>query len=105
MRFAHKLMDEVVDEIIHGHSFHHVKCIEEYRGKLILYGSDDFLNDYDGISGNEHYMSDLSEMYFASIEHRTRQLVRLQMTPTQMNWSRVNQGPVDCGYVFDVHIE
>jgi poly-gamma-glutamate synthesis protein (capsule biosynthesis protein) len=36
--FAHHLIDEARVDIIHGHSSHHVKGIEVYRNKLILYG-------------------------------------------------------------------
>ena len=44
--FAHKLVDETAVDIIHGHSSHHPKGIELYKGKLILYGCGDFLNDW-----------------------------------------------------------
>jgi len=58
--FAHGLIDEAEVDIIHGHSSHHVKGIEVYQGKLILYGCGDFLNDYEGISGYEAYGDDLT---------------------------------------------
>jgi poly-gamma-glutamate synthesis protein (capsule biosynthesis protein) len=48
---AHKLIDGAAVGLIHGHSSHHVRGIEVYRNKLILYGCDDFLKDYEGISG------------------------------------------------------
>src|SRR5439155_5584404 len=35
--FAHRLVDGGVD-LVHGHSSHHPRPIEVYRGKLILYG-------------------------------------------------------------------
>jgi Bacterial capsule synthesis protein PGA_cap len=35
VRFAHRLIDGGVD-VIHGHSSHHPRPIEVYRGKLIL---------------------------------------------------------------------
>ena len=37
-------------DVIHGHSSHHVKAIEVYNGKLVLYGCGDFRNDYEGKS-------------------------------------------------------
>jgi poly-gamma-glutamate synthesis protein (capsule biosynthesis protein) len=89
--FAHKLIDEAGVDVIHGHSSHHVKGIEVYRGKLILYGSGDFLNDYEGIGGHEQFRGDLSLMYFASIEQGTGKLLQLQMIPTQIKHFRVNQ--------------
>jgi poly-gamma-glutamate capsule biosynthesis protein CapA/YwtB (metallophosphatase superfamily) len=47
--FAHKLVDEAGFNVIHGHSSHHVKGIEVYKGKLVLYGCGDFLNDYEAL--------------------------------------------------------
>jgi poly-gamma-glutamate capsule biosynthesis protein CapA/YwtB (metallophosphatase superfamily) len=47
---ARRLVDGGVD-IVHGHSSHHPRPIEIYRGRLILYGCGDFIDDYEGISG------------------------------------------------------
>ena len=63
-RFAHKVLDLAAVDVIHGHSSHHPKGIEVYRGKPILYGCGDFLNDYEGIAGYEEYRSHLVLMYF-----------------------------------------
>jgi poly-gamma-glutamate synthesis protein (capsule biosynthesis protein) len=87
--FAHRLIDEAGVDIIHGHSSHHVKAIEIYKGKLILYGSGDFLNDYEGISGYEEFRADLSLMYFATVDPSTGNLLDLQMTPTQIRRFKV----------------
>lgn len=65
--FAHRLVDVGAADLIHGHSSHHPKGMEVYRGRLILYGCGDFLNDYEGISGYEEYRSDLVCMYFATV--------------------------------------
>jgi poly-gamma-glutamate synthesis protein (capsule biosynthesis protein) len=89
--FAHQLMDEAGVDMIHGHSSHHVKGIEVYQDKLILYGCGDFLNDYEGIGGYEHYRSDLGLMYFAGIKPSTGKLVQFQMAPTQIKHFRVNR--------------
>ena len=37
--------------------------IEIHRGRLILYGCGDFLNDYEGITGNEEFRGELALMY------------------------------------------
>ena len=89
--FAHQLIDDAGVDIIHGHSSHHVKGIEVYQDRLILYGSGDFLNDYEGIGGYEHYKDDLGLMYFASINPSTGKLVQLQMIPTQIKHFKVNR--------------
>jgi poly-gamma-glutamate synthesis protein (capsule biosynthesis protein) len=89
--FAHQLIDTAGVDLIHGHSSHHVKAVEVYQGKLILYGCGDFLNDYEGIGGYEDYRDDLALMYFASVDPSTGKLVHLQMTPTQTRRFRVNR--------------
>jgi poly-gamma-glutamate synthesis protein (capsule biosynthesis protein) len=87
--FAHRLIDEAGVDIIHGHSSHHVKAIEVYKDKLILYGCGDFVNDYEGISGYEEFRADLSLMYFATVNSSTGKLLGLQMTPTQIRRFKV----------------
>ena len=90
-RFAHRLVDDVGVDIVHGHSSHHVKAIEVYKDKLILYGCGDFINDYEGIGGYEEFRSDLALMYFATVDSSTGKLVALQMTPTQIRHFKVNR--------------
>jgi poly-gamma-glutamate synthesis protein (capsule biosynthesis protein) len=89
--FAHKLFDEAQVDLIHGHSSHHVKGIEVYNGKLILYGCDDFLNDYEGIpDGYEEFRGDLSLMYFADLQPATGRIVLLRMMPMRIKRFRIN---------------
>jgi poly-gamma-glutamate synthesis protein (capsule biosynthesis protein) len=87
--FAHKLIDDAGVDIIHGHSSHHVKGMEVYKERPIIYGCGDFLNDYEGIGGNESFRPDLALMYFVRIN--PSKLAGLQMTPTQMKRFRVNR--------------
>jgi poly-gamma-glutamate synthesis protein (capsule biosynthesis protein) len=61
--FAHGLIDQAGFDVIHGHSSHHAKAIEIYRGRPVLYGCGDFLNDYEGITGKEEFRDDLAVMY------------------------------------------
>ena len=89
--FAHKLVSDGGVDIVHGHSSHHVKGIEVYGNKLILYGCGDFLNDYEGIEGYELFRSDLCLMYFANVEVATGTLLSLEMSPMQIRRFRVNQ--------------
>lgn len=90
-QFAHALIDAAGVDVVHGHSSHHVKGIEVYRGKLILYGCGDFLTDYEGITGYEAYRGDLGLMYFPVLDAETGRLARLTMTPTQVRRFRVNR--------------
>lgn len=88
VEFAHRLIDGGVD-VVHGHSSHHPRPIEVYRGRLVLYGCGDFLTDYEGISGHEAFRSDLSLMYFVTVDLQTGSLVDLEMRPLQMRRFRL----------------
>lgn len=90
-RFAHRIIDEAGVDLVHGHSSHHAKGIGMYRGKPILYGCGDFLNDYEGIGGYEQFRSDLALMYFVSFDSATGTLARLELTPFQIQRFRVNR--------------
>jgi poly-gamma-glutamate synthesis protein (capsule biosynthesis protein) len=89
--FAHALIDGAGVDIVHGHSSHHAKGIEVYRGKPILYGCGDFLDDYEGIGGNEKYRDDLVLMYFPGIDPESGRLVEFGMTPLQIRNFRLNR--------------
>jgi poly-gamma-glutamate synthesis protein (capsule biosynthesis protein) len=91
IRFAHGLIDVAGVDIVHGHSSHHVKGIEVYRGRPILYGCGDFINDYEGISGYESFRGDLALMYFPRVDPATGVLVALEMVPTRMRRFRVTR--------------
>lgn len=82
VRFAHRLIEEGVD-IVHGHSSHHVKTIEVYRERLILYGCGDFVNDYEGIGTYEWLRGDLAIMFLVSVEPGTGRLIELKLVPFQ----------------------
>jgi poly-gamma-glutamate synthesis protein (capsule biosynthesis protein) len=95
IEFAHRLVDDGAVDIVHGHSSHHVKAIEVYKGKLILYGCGDFLNDYEGIGGYEEYRPDLSLMYFADLDPSTGKLMNLQLTATQIKRFQIQRASKD----------
>jgi len=65
--FAHTLIDLGACDIVHGHSSHHPRPMEVYKGKLILYGCGDLINDYEGIEGYEEFRDDLAALYFAEV--------------------------------------
>jgi len=90
-KFAHLLIERAGIDLIHGHSSHHPQAIEVYRGKLILYGCGDLINDYEGIDGYEAYRGDLGLMYFPRIDAVTGKLVGLEMVPMQMKKFRLNR--------------
>lgn len=90
VRFAHRLIDSGVD-LIHGHSSHHARPIEVYRGRLILYGCGDFIDDYEGITGYEEFRDDLVLMYFPALDPASGGLVGLRMIPMQIKKFRLTR--------------
>ncbi len=88
--FAHRLIEEGV-AIVHGHSSHHVKTIEVYQNRLILYGCGDFLTDYEGIRGYEEFRGDLALMYLAQVDPRQGHLVAVRLVPWQMRRFRLHR--------------
>lgn len=65
--FAQTLIETGVD-VVHGHSSHHPKGIEVHRGKAILYGCGDLINDYEGIRGHDEYRPDLRVVYVLELD-------------------------------------
>jgi len=86
--FAHRLVGEGV-AIVHGHSSHHVKAIEVFKGRLILYGCGDFLTDYEGIGGYEMFRGDLALMYLVELDSQTGQLMSARLVPMKMRRFRL----------------
>jgi len=92
VRFAHRLIEGGFD-IVHGHSSHHPRPVEVYRGKLILYGCGDLIDDYEGIRGYEQYRDDLRLVYLADVEATSGQLLRLRLMPFQARQLRLHRAP------------
>jgi poly-gamma-glutamate capsule biosynthesis protein CapA/YwtB (metallophosphatase superfamily) len=88
VRFAHRLIDGGVD-LIHGHSSHHPRPVEVYRGKLVLYGCGDCIDDYEGIPGHGEFRDDLRLLYFADLVPGTGTLAALRMVPMQARKMRL----------------
>ncbi|MFF2183736.1 CapA family protein [Streptomyces sp. NPDC058155] len=91
---AHALIDAGAD-LVHGHSSHHPRPLELYRGKLVLYGCGDLINDYEGITGYEQYRDDLRLLYLPSLEPGTGKLTELRITPLQARRMRLCHAPSD----------
>ena len=89
VRFAHRLIDAAVD-VVYGHSSHHPRSIEVYRGRLILYGCGDLVNDYEGIQPFRTFRDDLRLLYFASLEPG-RGLSVLRMVPMRARRMRLER--------------
>lgn len=90
--FAHWLIDHGGVDLVHGHSSHHPKGLEVYRGKLILYGCGDLLNDYEGIGRYERFRPDLALMYLPQLDERTGGLHSLELVPMRIHRLQLEEG-------------
>jgi len=86
--FAHRLIDEGGVDIVFGHSSHHFKGIEIYKGRLIVYGAGDFINDYEGIGGYEEFRGDLVLGYMLEINQS--KIDKLILLPFRIKNFRLN---------------
>jgi poly-gamma-glutamate capsule biosynthesis protein CapA/YwtB (metallophosphatase superfamily) len=99
VEFAHELIDSGVD-VVHGHSSHHPRPPEVYRGKLVLHGCGDLIDDYEGIGGHEEFRPDLRLMYFARLNPCDGGLLGLDMVPVQVRGMRLTRAtPADSAWL------
>src|SRR5215207_8386124 len=83
-RFARAVIDRGVD-IYYGHSAHVFQGVEIYRGKLILYDTGDFIDDY---AVDPRMRNDWSFLFQVSVEEG--RFERLDLTPVRLSYARVD---------------
>jgi poly-gamma-glutamate synthesis protein (capsule biosynthesis protein) len=93
--FAHRLVDSGAVHAVHGHSSHHPRAIEVRRGRPILYGCGDLINDYEGISGHDEYRPDLSLLYLPEIDAASGRLARFVLVPMRRRRFRLERAGED----------
>jgi poly-gamma-glutamate synthesis protein (capsule biosynthesis protein) len=93
--FAQSLIDRADVNVVHGHSTHHPIGIEVYRGRLILYGCGDLINDYEGIPGHEQFRPDLGILYLADLDPASGALQGLELIPMRVRRFRLEHAPFE----------
>lgn len=83
--FAHHLIDLGVD-LFHGHSAHIFQAVEAYKGKLILYDTGDFVDDY---YVDPFLRNDYSFLFL--VECSKKGIQRLRLIPVLINEFQVNR--------------
>ncbi len=78
-RLARRLIDDARVDVVYGHSSHHPIGIEIYRGKPILYGCGDLINDYEGIRGHEEFRPDLRVVYLLDFDPNSGNVEELEL--------------------------
>jgi poly-gamma-glutamate synthesis protein (capsule biosynthesis protein) len=100
--FGHALVDGGAD-VVHGHSSHHPRPLESYRGKLITHGCGDLINDYEGIGGHEEYRDDLRLLYFVTVDPVDGRFHDVRVVPMRSRRMRLERATVeDSRWVRDV---
>jgi poly-gamma-glutamate synthesis protein (capsule biosynthesis protein) len=88
---------------VHGHSSHHPRPLESYRGKLITHGCGDLINDYEGIGGYEEYRDDLRLLYFVTVDPVDGRFHDVRVVPMRSRRMRLEHATVeDSRWVRDV---
>ncbi|HEY0878102.1 MAG TPA: CapA family protein [Zeimonas sp.] len=87
--FAQRLLDSGSIDVIHGHSSHHPLPVQIHRGKLVLHGCGDLVNDYEGIGPHGALRSDLGCLHLADFDIATRHCVELRIVPLQLRRFRL----------------
>ncbi len=88
--FAHRLIDAGID-VVHGHSSHHPRPIEIYRGRPILYGCGDVIDDYEGIGGHDPFCGDLRLLYLTDSDPVGGEVISLRMVPLRVRQMRLER--------------
>jgi len=89
--FAQKLIDQAGIDAVHGHSSHHPKQIALHRGRPIMFGCGDLLNDYEGIRGREEFRPDLVAIYRLVID--SARVCAITILPFRIRRFRLEQVP------------
>ncbi|MFE8034107.1 CapA family protein [Thiohalocapsa marina] len=88
-RLARTLIDSASVDLIHGHSSHHPIGMEVHRGKLVLYGCGDLINDYEGIVNHRRWRHDLTAAYFVDLDTDSGDLRGLTLRTLQRRQFRL----------------
>ncbi|MGR9036679.1 MAG: CapA family protein, partial [Gammaproteobacteria bacterium] len=70
-KLARHLIKYAGVDLVHGHSSHHPLGMETYRGKLIMYGCGDLINDYEGHPNYRPLKNYLGALYFVDLDAGT----------------------------------
>ena len=81
---ARRLIELAGVDVVFGHSSHHPLPLEIYRGRLILYGCGDLINDYEGLPAHGPWRSDLVCLYGVELQPGGGALAALELQPFQL---------------------
>ena len=88
---ARQLIELAGVDVVFGHSSHHPLPLELYRGRLILYGCGDLINDTEGLPAHGPWRSDLVCLYGLELERDSGRLQALELHPFQLRGFQLQQ--------------
>ncbi|KAH7465847.1 hypothetical protein PRIC1_014627 [Phytophthora ramorum] len=78
-------MDELGVDQVYGHSSHHIRGMELYRRKLVIYGTGDLVNDYEGFTNRDDAAyNTLGALFLVDLDVNDVTLSQLCLVPTIM---------------------
>jgi poly-gamma-glutamate synthesis protein (capsule biosynthesis protein) len=83
--FAHATIDAGAD-IFHGHSAHIFQGIEIYKGKLIMYDTGDFVDDY---AVDEELRNDQTFLFLVTLNKE--KIEKVELIPGLISYMQVNR--------------
>lgn len=92
-QFSRRLIELGAADLVHGHSSHHPRPLEVYRGRLILYGCGDLINDYEGITAMGRLDPSAVCLYFVQLTRAGGELRQVEIVPLQLR--RLQLVPAD----------
>ena len=96
-RFAHRLIDLGAVDLLHGHSSHHARPPEVWRGRLIIHGCGDLINDYEGIGREGPYDPGAVCLWFVHIA-RDGLLQGLEIVPLRLQRLQLVRADAEARY-------
>lgn len=93
--FARWLIESDAADVVHGHSAHHPLPVETHRGRPILYGCGDLINDYEGIGDHGPWRLDVGALYRLEMAPATRTMRRLDVLPLRRRRLRLEHADTE----------
>jgi poly-gamma-glutamate synthesis protein (capsule biosynthesis protein) len=84
-QFSRRLIELDAADLVHGHSSHHPRPPEVYRGRLILYGCGDLINDYEGITAMGRLDPGAVCLYFVQLNRDSGEVRQVEIVPMQLH--------------------
>lgn len=84
-QFSHRVIDELGVDVLYAHSSHHIRGMEVYNSKFIMYGAGDFCNDYGGFANKgDHLFVKYGALFVVDLDAETGDLHGVSLVPFYM---------------------